>query len=212
MEIDLPSARRSLWRLPPPARRGHPCPREEKSGEKNRGGDITSIRLRRSLFFVAPATPAGTPCGASPARPSRPSPAASAAVSSAFEGIKRSTDSPVLMAGLTVPSTSEQRSVFSGASPRTLPRFDESAVTAADAPILLPVRDYRSDTNLAKLAAAPLVPPATAPAAPPQSSGSDRKMSGWVKALIVVGATVGGVALFRVIDGSDEDLAPFTAR
>ena len=29
------SARRSLWRLPPPARRGHPCPREEKSGEKS---------------------------------------------------------------------------------------------------------------------------------------------------------------------------------
>ena len=61
MEIDLPSARRSLWRRQPYARRGHPCPREEKSGEKNRGGDITSIRLRRSLFFVAPATPAGAP-------------------------------------------------------------------------------------------------------------------------------------------------------
>ena len=58
-----------------PPRRGHPGPREEKSGEKNRGGDITSMRLRRSLFFVASATPAGRPCGASPARPSRPSPA-----------------------------------------------------------------------------------------------------------------------------------------
>ena len=33
------------------------------------------MRLRRSLFFVASATPAGRPCGASPARPSRPSPA-----------------------------------------------------------------------------------------------------------------------------------------
>ena len=40
---------------------------EEKSGEKNRGGDITPMRLRRSLFFVAPATPAG-PLAASPAR------------------------------------------------------------------------------------------------------------------------------------------------
>ena len=36
-----------------------PC--EEKSGGKNRGGDITPMRLRRSLFFVAPATPAGRP-------------------------------------------------------------------------------------------------------------------------------------------------------
>ena len=59
----------------------HPCPREEKSGEKsrekNRGGDITSMRLRRSLFFVAPATPAGTPSRRKPgetvqARPGRP--------------------------------------------------------------------------------------------------------------------------------------------
>ena len=147
-----------------------------------------------------------------PAQDAEVAPAASAAVSSAFDGIKRSTGSPVLMAALTVPSTPEKRSVFTGASLRTLPRFVEPAVMGVDAPILLPVRDYRSDTNLAKLAAAPLLPPATAPAAPPQSSGSDRRMSGWVKALIVVGATVGGVALFRVIDGSDEDLAPFTAR
>ena len=43
--IDLPSPR--TWE------RGHPCP--------HGGGDITPIRLRRSLFFVAPATPAGTP-------------------------------------------------------------------------------------------------------------------------------------------------------
>ena len=42
--------------------------------KKNRGGDITPIRLRRSLFFVAPATPAG-PGTPSPARVSRPSPA-----------------------------------------------------------------------------------------------------------------------------------------
>ena len=42
---------------------GLPCEEksEEKSGEKNRGGDITSMHLRRSLFFVAPATPAATP-------------------------------------------------------------------------------------------------------------------------------------------------------
>ena len=59
-------------------RRKNPCPREEKneekSKEKNRGGEITPMRLRRSLFFVAPATPAG-PLAVSPARPSRPSPA-----------------------------------------------------------------------------------------------------------------------------------------
>ena len=43
----------------PPARRGYPCPREEKSGEKSRGVDITPMSLRQSLFSVAPATPAG---------------------------------------------------------------------------------------------------------------------------------------------------------
>ena len=53
-----------------------PC--EEKSGEKsrekNRGGDITSMRLRRSLFFVAPATPAGPagPAAVCPAPPGCP--------------------------------------------------------------------------------------------------------------------------------------------
>ena len=67
MEIDLPS--------PLGARASLPC--EEKSGEKNRGGDITSMRLRRSLFFVASATPAGTPSGRQPgetvqALPGRP--------------------------------------------------------------------------------------------------------------------------------------------
>ena len=77
MEMDLPSPRRSLWRRQPYARRGHPCPREEKSGEKNRGDDITSMRLRRSLFFVAPATPAGRPSRRKPgetvkALPGRP--------------------------------------------------------------------------------------------------------------------------------------------
>ena len=55
LEIDLPS--------PLGARASLPCEEKsgEKSGEKNRGGDITPIRLRRSLFFVAPATPAGRP-------------------------------------------------------------------------------------------------------------------------------------------------------
>ena len=59
-QIDLPSplgARTKEKSLPA----SHPGPREEKSGEKNRGGDITPMRLRRSLFFVAPATPAGRP-------------------------------------------------------------------------------------------------------------------------------------------------------
>ena len=66
-----------LWRLPPPARRGHPGPREGKSRGKNRGGDITSMCLRRSLFFVAPATAADRPSRRKPgetvkARPGRP--------------------------------------------------------------------------------------------------------------------------------------------
>ena len=75
----MPSPRRSLWRLQPlpPAYRGHPGPREEKSEEKKRGGDITPIRLRRRLH--RPPRPAG-PLAASPARPSRPSPAGPAAV------------------------------------------------------------------------------------------------------------------------------------
>ena len=76
LEIALPSplgARTKEKSLPA----SHPCPREEKSGEKNRGGDITSMRLRRSLFFVAPATPAGRPSGRQPgetvqALPGRP--------------------------------------------------------------------------------------------------------------------------------------------
>ena len=80
-QIDFPSPRRSLWRLPPSTRRGHPGPHGGKSGgksgEENRGGDITPIRLRRSLFFVAPATPAGTPSRRKPgesikALPGRP--------------------------------------------------------------------------------------------------------------------------------------------
>ena len=68
--IDLPSARRSLWRLQPPAPRAS-LPRGGKSGEINRGGDITPFRLRRSLFFVAPATPAD-PAAVCPAPPSCP--------------------------------------------------------------------------------------------------------------------------------------------
>ena len=80
MEIDFPSplgVRTKEKSLPA----SHPCLREEKSGEKsgekNRGGDITPMRLRRSLFFVAPATPAGTPSGRQPgetvkALPGRP--------------------------------------------------------------------------------------------------------------------------------------------
>ena len=84
LEIALPSplgVRTKEKSLPA----SHPCPREEKSeeksggksGEKNRGGDITPIRLRRSLFFVAPATAAGRPSRRQPgervkALPGRP--------------------------------------------------------------------------------------------------------------------------------------------
>ena len=75
----MTTGRRESWRSTSrrPWERGHPCPRGEKSGEKNRGGDITSMRLRRSLFFVAPANPAGRPSRRQPgetvqALPGRP--------------------------------------------------------------------------------------------------------------------------------------------
>ena len=56
----------------PPRAAGILAPRRKK-----RGGDITPMRLRRSLFFVAPATPAGTPSRRQPgetvqALPGRP--------------------------------------------------------------------------------------------------------------------------------------------
>ena len=63
-----------LWRLQPPARRGHPCPREEKSRGKNRGGDITSMCLLRGLprpRRVRPVEKSRTGCaGAAGGRPS----------------------------------------------------------------------------------------------------------------------------------------------
>ena len=60
--------------LPPRAPRAS-LPSRRKKRRKNRGGDITPIRLRRSLFFVAPATPAGTASGARPADPAAVCPA-----------------------------------------------------------------------------------------------------------------------------------------
>ena len=57
-------------------------PPRRKKRRKNRGGDIMPMRIRRSLFFVAAATPAVRLSGATPARPSRPSPAAPEARSS----------------------------------------------------------------------------------------------------------------------------------
>ena len=61
MAVAAPRAPRASW---PPRR-------------KNRGGDITPMRLRRSLFFVAPATPVGRPSRRKPgetvkALPGRP--------------------------------------------------------------------------------------------------------------------------------------------
>ena len=65
-------------------RRKNPCPhrilalaKEKAEKKKNRGGDITPMRHRRSLFFVAPATSAGTPSRRKPgetvkALPGRP--------------------------------------------------------------------------------------------------------------------------------------------
>ena len=61
-------------------RRKNPCLHRilalrRKKRRKNRGGDITPMRLRRSLFFVAPATPAGRPSLADPAGPAAVCPA-----------------------------------------------------------------------------------------------------------------------------------------
>ncbi len=71
----------------------------------------------------------------------------------------------------------------------------------------------RSDKFLAHLAAGGAAPGLALPAAPPPrpqtSSSSDGRMKGWVKALIVVGGALGGLAIWRAADGSDEDLAPF---
>ena len=75
---------------------------------------------------------------------------------------------------------------------------------------LFKVESVRSEEFLARLSAASAAPSVAAPAPAPQTSGSsDRKMAGWVKALIVIGTTVAGIAVFRAIDGGDEDLAPF---
>lgn len=46
MEIDFPSVRRSLWKLPPRAK-------------KNRGGEITSIRLRPKFALCSAVNTAG---------------------------------------------------------------------------------------------------------------------------------------------------------
>ena len=67
-QIDMPSplgVRTKEKSLPA----SHPCPREEKSGEKNRGGDIMPIRLRRRLRRQP--RPAGP---VAPARRDRPGP------------------------------------------------------------------------------------------------------------------------------------------
>ena len=75
-EIDFPSPRCSLWSQQPRAPRAS-LPLRRKKRRKNRGGDITPMRLRRSLFFVAPATPADRPSRRKPgetvpALPGRP--------------------------------------------------------------------------------------------------------------------------------------------
>ena len=60
------------------------------------------------------------------------------------------------------------------------------------------------------LLAAELSAPSTRYSAPvPQGTSAPRKrMRGWVKAAIVVGSTIAGVAIFRAVIGPDEDLAP----
>ena len=81
---------------------------------------------------------------------------------------------------------------------------------AAEEP--LPVESvpgYRSE-GYGILLAAELSAPAMRYSAPsPQGTSAPRKrMRGWVKAAIVVGSTIAGVAIFRAVIGPDEDLAP----
>ena len=70
----------------------------------------------------------------------------------------------------------------------------------------------RSEEFIARLSAAGATPTVAAPAPAPQGSGSDRKVAGWVKALIIIGGTGAGVAIFRAVIGADEDLAPFSGQ
>ena len=77
---------------------------------------------------------------------------------------------------------------------------------------LFRVESVRSEEFLARLSAASATPTLAAPAPAPQGSGSDRKVAGWVKALIVIGGTGAGVAIFRAVIGADEDLAPFSGQ
>jgi hypothetical protein len=79
---------------------------------------------------------------------------------------------------------------------------------------LFKVESVRSEEFIARLSAAGTTPTPTlaAPAPAPQASGSDRKVAGWVKALIIIGGTGAGVAIFRAVIGADEDLAPFTGQ
>ena len=81
---------------------------------------------------------------------------------------------------------------------------------AAEEPALVEsVPGYRSE-DYGVLLATELSAPAMRYSAPtPQGASAPRKrMRGWVKAAIVVGSTIAGVALFRAVIGPDEDLAP----
>lgn len=80
----------------------------------------------------------------------------------------------------------------------------------AEGPILVEsVPGYRSE-GYGILLAAELSAPARRYSAPtPQGTTAPaKKMRGWVKAAIVIGSTIAGVAIFRAVIGPDEDLAP----
>ena len=79
----------------------------------------------------------------------------------------------------------------------------EEAVLVESVPV------YRSEGFGVLLAAELSAPDARYSAPTPQGTSAPRKrMRGWVKAAIVVGSTIAGVALFRAVIGPDEDLAP----
>ncbi len=71
------------------------------------------------------------------------------------------------------------------------------------------VESVRSDEFLARLSAASAAPRLAASAPAPQASGSSgRKMAGWVKVVIVVGATVGGIALLGSMRSKKKSCEP----
>lgn len=80
---------------------------------------------------------------------------------------------------------------------------------AEEPELVEPAPSYRSEGFRILLAEELSVPAMRYSAPSPQGKSAPRKkMRGWMKAAIVVGSTVAGVAIFRAVIGPDQDLAP----